>query len=259
VLRLQGDRSRLDRTGRARRPGNLNDGPGSHTDREWLEIAGTTIERARLTTLILPGIGAAHDLRRAFDLGVRSVRVATHCTAAEVSAQHIALARELGMDVSGFLMMSHLCVPLALAQQAALMESYCASCIYVVDPGGRSHPVAQQRAKTHQLDAVAQQRPQPPDCRWAIHASGSRSARSSCARMCASTLSFFNLAEAIALHRIGCTRCGSNPYSSSNSTSQPQPYAASNATGVPGGCSPITPRTVSVLLGTFRLASRWPA
>lgn len=117
--------------------GSLTYGPGSHTDWEWLEVAAANLTRARLTTLILPGIGTAEDLQRAFDLGVRSVRVATHCTEADVSAEHIGKARELGMDVSGFLMMSHLSEPDALAQQAMLMESYGAHCVYVVDSGGR--------------------------------------------------------------------------------------------------------------------------
>lgn len=117
--------------------GSLNYGPGSHTDWDWLEVAAANLTNARLTTLILPGIGTAHDLRRACEIGVRSVRVATHCTEADVSAQHIALARELGMDVSGFLMMSHLNEPRLLAEQAKLMESYGANCVYVVDSGGR--------------------------------------------------------------------------------------------------------------------------
>lgn len=116
---------------------SLTYGPGSNTDWEWLEAAAGAIDRAVLTTLILPGIGTVHDLKRAFDLGVRSVRVATHCTEADVSAQHIATAREWGMDVSGFLMMSHLSDAPALATQARLMESFGANCVYVTDSGGR--------------------------------------------------------------------------------------------------------------------------
>ena len=77
---------------------------------------------AKLTTLLLPGIGRIEDLEHAHDLGVQSVRVATHCTEADVAIQHIGKARELGMDVSGFLMMSHMAEPDVLAQQAQIME-----------------------------------------------------------------------------------------------------------------------------------------
>ena len=117
--------------------GSVNYGPGSHTDWEWLEAAAENIENAILTSLLLPGIGTVEELKRAYDLGVRSVRIATHCTEADVSAQHIGAARELGMDVSGFLMMSHMNPPAELAQQAKLMESYGAHCVYVTDSGGR--------------------------------------------------------------------------------------------------------------------------
>jgi 4-hydroxy 2-oxovalerate aldolase len=116
--------------------GSFNYGFGAHTDWEWLEAVAEVLTRAVLTTLILPGLGTAEELRRAYDLGVRSVRVATHCTEADVARQHIGFARDLGMDVAGFLMMSHMIEAEALARQAALMESYGAHCVYVTDSGG---------------------------------------------------------------------------------------------------------------------------
>ncbi|GGU45560.1 4-hydroxy-2-oxovalerate aldolase [Nocardioides albus] len=117
--------------------GSVNYGPGSNSDWEWIEAAASVIKNARLTTLLLPGVGTIEDLRRAYDLGVRSVRVATHCTEADVSAQHIAAAREMGMDVSGFLMLNHMAPTEVVAQQAKLMESYGAHCVYITDSGGR--------------------------------------------------------------------------------------------------------------------------
>jgi 4-hydroxy 2-oxovalerate aldolase len=94
------------------------------------------LEHAVLTTLLLPGIGTIDDLRQARALGVRSVRIATHCTEADIAKQHIEAARNLGLDTVGFLMMSHMSEPIELARQARLMESYGASCIYVVDSAG---------------------------------------------------------------------------------------------------------------------------
>ncbi len=115
---------------------SFNYGFGAHTDWEWLEAVADVLENSVLTTLILPGVGTVEELRRAYDIGVRSVRVATHCTEADVSKQHIGIARDLGMDVSGFLMMSHMIDAETLAQQALLMESYGAQCVYVTDSGG---------------------------------------------------------------------------------------------------------------------------
>lgn len=117
--------------------GSFNYGFGAHTDDEWIAGAAEVLTHARLTTLLIPGIGTMRLLRRAFDLGVRSVRVATHCTEADIAAQHISKARDLGMDVAGFLMLSHMAPPAELARQAKLMESYGAHCVYVTDSGGR--------------------------------------------------------------------------------------------------------------------------
>jgi 4-hydroxy 2-oxovalerate aldolase len=116
--------------------GSINYGPGSNSDWEWIEAAAENLDRAVLTTLLLPGVGTIDDLKHAYSLGVRSVRIATHCTEADVAAQHIATAREIGLDVSGFLMMSHMSPAAELAAQAKLMESYGAHCVYVTDSGG---------------------------------------------------------------------------------------------------------------------------
>lgn len=116
---------------------SFNYGFGAHTDDEWIAEAAASIRHAKLTTLLIPGIGTIRLLERAFELGVRSVRVATHCTEGDVAAQHISRARELGMDVAGFLMLSHMAPADELARQALLMESYGANCVYVTDSGGR--------------------------------------------------------------------------------------------------------------------------
>jgi len=116
---------------------SFNYGFGAHDDLDWIAAVADVVEHATLSTLILPGIATRTELKEAYDAGVRSVRVATHCTEADIAKQHMELAREMGMDVVGFLMMSHMIEPEHLARQAKLMESYGAHCIYVTDSGGR--------------------------------------------------------------------------------------------------------------------------
>jgi 4-hydroxy 2-oxovalerate aldolase len=117
--------------------GSLTYGPGAHTDAEWISAVAEVVQHARLTTLLLPGIGTIDDLKAAVDLGVMSVRIATHCTEADIAIQHIETARNLDIDVAGFLMMSHMAAPELLAEQAKIMESAGAQCVYVTDSGGR--------------------------------------------------------------------------------------------------------------------------
>ena len=143
---------------------SFNYGFGAHTDREWIEAVADKTSQITLTTLLLPGIGTIEDLREAYKLGIRSVRIATHCTEADISKQHIGAARDLGMDTVGFLMMSHMIEPAELAQQALLMESYGAQCIYVTDSGG-ALDMDGYRSRLEAYDRVLQ-----PETQRGIHA-----------------------------------------------------------------------------------------
>ena len=119
---------------------SVNYGFPAHTDEEYLSTVIPLMKRAKVSALLLPGIGTVDHLRMAHELGVSTIRVATHCTEADVSEQHINLARKLGLDTVGFLMMAHMNSPEGLVTQAKLMESYGANCIYITDSAGYMLP-----------------------------------------------------------------------------------------------------------------------
>ena len=143
---------------------SFNYGFGAHTDWEWIEAVVDSVKNAAVTTLLIPGIGTIEELRRAYAMGVRSVRIATHCTEADISRQHIEAARNMGMDVSGFLMMSHMVDADVLADQAKLMEEYGAHCIYVTDSGG-ALDMDGYRARMEAYDRVLK-----PETQRGVHA-----------------------------------------------------------------------------------------
>jgi 4-hydroxy-2-oxovalerate/4-hydroxy-2-oxohexanoate aldolase len=119
---------------------SLQHGFALHSNEEYWDAVVPRMKQATISALLIPGLGTMKDLQSAYDHGVRSVHVATHCTEADTSPQHIAYARKLGMDTTGFLMMAHLNDPKNLAGQAKLMESYGAMTVYVVDSAGYMLP-----------------------------------------------------------------------------------------------------------------------
>lgn len=119
---------------------SVNYGFPAHSDEEYLSAVIPLMTRSKVSALLLPGIGTVDHLKMAHELGVHTIRVATHCTEADVSEQHITAARKLGMDTVGFLMMAHMNSPQGLVQQAKLMEGYGANCIYVTDSAGYMLP-----------------------------------------------------------------------------------------------------------------------
>ncbi|UGS38236.1 4-hydroxy-2-oxovalerate aldolase [Capillimicrobium parvum] len=109
-------------------------------ERELIAVAVQAARRARIAALLLPGIGTTDDLRAVAELGVGAIRVATHCSEADVGVQHLSLARDLGLEAIGFLMMAHSQAPELLAEQARIMADAGATCIYVVDSAGAMVP-----------------------------------------------------------------------------------------------------------------------
>ena len=115
---------------------SLNYGFSAHTERQYLEAVGDVLEHADLAALLLPGIGTIEEIKMAIDCGIDTIRIATHCTEADVARQHIEFSTEQGLDTVGFLMMAHMIPTEELVEQAKLMESYGADCVYVTDSAG---------------------------------------------------------------------------------------------------------------------------
>jgi len=119
---------------------SVNYGFPAHTDEEYLGAVIPKMKQARVSALLLPGIGTVDHLKMARELGVSTIRVATHCTEADVSQQHITLAREMNLDTVGFLMMAHMVPAAKILEQARLMVGYGANCIYCTDSAGYMLP-----------------------------------------------------------------------------------------------------------------------
>jgi 4-hydroxy-2-oxovalerate/4-hydroxy-2-oxohexanoate aldolase len=119
---------------------SVNYGFPANSDEEYMRAVVSHMKQARVSALLLPGIGTIDELKMAADCGVSTIRVATHCTEADVSEQHIGLASDMGLDTVGFLMMAHMIEPDQLIEQALLMESYGANCIYCTDSAGYMLP-----------------------------------------------------------------------------------------------------------------------
>lgn len=120
---------------------SLQFGLSKEPELDWIRKAVQQAGDSRVSVLLLPGVGTRRELKQAREIGASVVRVATHCTEADISPQHIAMAKELGMTAVGFLMMSHMVSPAELAKQARIMEDAGADVVYVVDSAGALLPV----------------------------------------------------------------------------------------------------------------------
>jgi 4-hydroxy 2-oxovalerate aldolase len=143
---------------------SFNYGMSGHDERELIRAAAGAVKRAKIAVLLLPGIGLASDLEEVRDLGASVARVATHCTEADISIQHLQTARNLGMETVGFLMMSHMLAPADLLEQARIMADAGAEAVYVVDSAG-AMTTHDARARVAELKAGL-----PDDIGVGIHA-----------------------------------------------------------------------------------------
>lgn len=111
-------------------------GRAAATNADYISAVAAEVKHAILSVLLIPGLGTKNEMDEAYDAGARCIHVATHCTEADTSRQHIEHALKIGMEAVGFMMMSHLNDADGLAEQALLMESYGATTVYVTDSAG---------------------------------------------------------------------------------------------------------------------------
>ena len=119
---------------------SINYGFAKYSDEERLKVANKVVKKSKIAVLLLPGIGTREDLKNAIENGAKIARIATHVTEADISQQHIQMAKEMGLEVITFLMLAHMEKPEKVLEQAKLMESYGADVVYVVDSAGAMLP-----------------------------------------------------------------------------------------------------------------------
>jgi 4-hydroxy 2-oxovalerate aldolase len=115
-------------------------GFSKESEMDLISEAAAACEQAKIAALLLPGVGTVEQLKEAVERGIGVLRIATHCTEADISQQHFTLAKEMDLEAVGFLMMAHMRPPEDLVEQAKLMESYGADCVYIVDSAGAMLP-----------------------------------------------------------------------------------------------------------------------
>lgn len=119
---------------------SVNYGFPAHSDEEYMTTACKAVKNAKISALLIPGVATIDHLKMAAGCGVSSIRVATHCTEADVAEQHIGLSAQMGLDTVGFLMMAHMISAEEIVEQLKLMESYGANCVYITDSAGYMLP-----------------------------------------------------------------------------------------------------------------------
>ncbi|MFY9930792.1 MAG: 4-hydroxy-2-oxovalerate aldolase [Streptosporangiaceae bacterium] len=125
---------------------SFNYGFSGTNEMKLIQAAVSAAGTAKIACLLLPGIGTAEDLRAIADAGASVARIATHCTEADISEQHIKMAKDLGLEAVGFLMMAHMITPEELLVQARKMQDYGADVVYCVDSAGAmTTPMARDR------------------------------------------------------------------------------------------------------------------